>query len=211
MKLGRFFRAIATLSCLGVSLPAHALPVTFLYSGSIFAMDSPYPGISVGDAMVFEIFADNGGSSLAGQTWDNSDYRGARLTLGSGSLIVDYDADLGLCCLPLGDGFAATTDASGNVTILALFDLLNANGPVYLSDVIASYNHPASPEAVAALYYEVFPGALFDRTVFRSGASDSMWTVRETPAQVPLPSAGILLVFTLAAIGFTRKNRKRFH
>ena len=101
--------AAAAVAALSISA-AQASPFHFTYTGTIASASTP--GVSAGDIFTLTVTADNGGTSLANQTWDYSSLQG--LTIHTGSYIGTYSK-----AWESSGGFA--TDASGNLDFVSFF------------------------------------------------------------------------------------------
>jgi PEP-CTERM motif len=109
MKLKICFIGAALLSAVGINSGARAEPVALDYSDVVTF--TTIAGTNIGDKVSFEIFANNGGTSLLSQTWSASEVTSATITIGS------YSATLsgGL----LGSFGSFETNAAGQLSVLS--------------------------------------------------------------------------------------------
>src|SRR5262249_27320918 len=106
---GRTF-GVALMMAIGSCGAAHAVTVELHYSGVVSAAN--IAGVSVGDAIIFDVFADNGGAGLNSQTWLASDVTSATFQAGS------YSATTSGPLIISGGGFS--TDSLGQLATLSL-------------------------------------------------------------------------------------------
>jgi hypothetical protein len=62
---------------------AQAFPVELSFSGTVTASPFLPPGVNVGNTITFDVFADNGGTSLISQTWTASQITSATIQAGT--------------------------------------------------------------------------------------------------------------------------------
>jgi hypothetical protein len=129
--------AAALLIAIGWCSAAQAVPVELEFSGIVSGTNSVLPSsVSLGDSITFDVFADNGGTSLDSQTWSVTNITSATIKAGSysattsGSFInpsfgsFSTNASGQLATLDF-QGTQNGTDTNGN-TILG-YRMLNAN------------------------------------------------------------------------------------
>jgi hypothetical protein len=170
--------------------PADASVVDFQYRGTVQSAGTP--GISAGDSFTINVFADNGSSSLAYQTWESYDI--LYFTLQSGIYSATYTA------LVPGDGFA--TDGTGNVYI----DFFGGTA----SNSVNTDNFGTSTDTFAGLYANAFCDTLqrcnqITGTLYNVPAQ---WTVTEVAA-VPEPSTWEMMILGFCGVGFMAYRRKQ--
>src|SRR6476660_349105 len=90
-----------------------ASPVQFDFLSTCCGNGSTIPGTAPGQPFTISIIADNGNSSLASQTWATGDFISATASI---------DAVYNALYSASGAFFSATTDISGLVTSISLFD-----------------------------------------------------------------------------------------
>lgn len=190
MKLGLniVFAAVAIFGATFRS--ADASVVDFQYQGTVQSAQTP--GISAGDLFTINVFADNGSSSLAYQTWESYDIQ--YFTLQSGSYSATYSA------LVPGDGFA--TDGTGNIYI----DFFGGTA----SNSVNTDNFGTSTGTFAGLYSNAFCDTLQrcnQITGFLYGVPEQ-WTVTEVAA-VPEPSTWAMMLLGFCGLGFMAYRRKQ--
>ncbi len=120
MKKFRKILAIVAGCSIFAATSASAATVTFEFVSTV--RTSGIPGVAAGDDLVFRVFADNGGSSLASQSWSGLNYLGATADVGNGAYTASFDSTLFFST-----SFSASTDALGNVSAFSLNDATSGN------------------------------------------------------------------------------------
>lgn len=92
---------------------AHAVPVSFVFSGTVRAA-AFYSPVAAGDTATFTVTMDNGGTGLASQTWTLADLQSFTMDFGNGELVTTFFSPFGGGVINAGVDFA--TDASGTLT-----------------------------------------------------------------------------------------------
>lgn len=197
-----FFLVVATKS--------FSAPVVFSLS-TVVEGRAEVSGVNEGDTALIEIFADNGNSGLANQSWDASlfHYLGARVTISGGAKVYGFDNKLdgwpALWTCPLSggaEGMCMSTDSLGSVDNFYLVDLYSPDpNPVlpdfrpYEGPVIG---HSATDGIVVSdrgiSIWDLFENGESGVIDLRAKGAES-WTV----ATVPLPAA--LPAFLAVLIG----------
>jgi hypothetical protein len=190
---------LAVLSC-GA---AQAAPVELQYSGIVGDSSYGYPtGVSLGDTITFDVFADNGGTGLDSQTWTWSDITSATITAGTYSATtsgpVSGGSDSGT------PDYAFDTNASGQL-IYVYFGTFQNGTDTNGNSTFAYYM-----EGLNDLWY-VFGSS--GGPVGSFGAIDppngdnttiSLTSATPLPATLPLFAGGLGMIGLLGA----RKRRK---
>lgn len=170
---------------------ALAAPVEFTFTSSIAS--SAIPGVAVGDTLTLTLLADNGGSSLASQTWTIGNLISGHLSVGSYS--QSYTD--GWFSAP---GFVAfATDAAGSLTTT------NFYGTTY------SANHVDSFGSGPGVY--LYSNAIQDHSSrlayeITNLPTTSAWTVAMAPA-VPEPETYAMLLAGVGLMGAIARRRQR--
>ena len=151
------------------------------------------PGIVVGETVTFDVFADNGGSSILNQTWTLSNI--SYFTVRAGSYLASYSTPY-----PSGSGFS--TDALGNVSSVQFYGTSSTShntdnfSDLFVGDYLLSsgefYDSLNRFNAIANL-------ADFLDT--------SHWTVTQVAA-VPELSTWAMMLLGFAGMGFVAYRRK---
>jgi hypothetical protein len=95
-----------------------ASPVQFDFLSTCCGTGSSFPGTAPGQPFTISIIADNGNSSLASQTWATGDFISATASI---------DAVYNALYSASGALFSATTDISGQVASINLFDAVGSD------------------------------------------------------------------------------------
>lgn len=90
---------------------------------------SEYAEASAGDPLKYVVALDNGGSSITSQTWLPADLMSVTFYANNGAINIEFDSQ------PPRISESFTSDASGNLTIVAQFGALNS---VNASNITAS-------------------------------------------------------------------------
>jgi hypothetical protein len=189
MKLGLNIVFAAVVIFGATFRSADASVVDFQYQGTVQSPGTP--GISAGDSFTINVFADNGSSSLAYQTWES--YNILYFTLQSGTYSATYSA------LVPGDGFA--TDGTGKIYI----DFFGGTA----ADSVNTDNFGTSKGTLAGLYANGFCDTLQrcnQITGFLYNVP-AQWTVTQIAA-VPEPSTWAMMILGFAGIGFVAYRRR---
>ncbi len=195
------------MRCLGAALlvtvswyeAAQAAPVELQFSGiaqSPYGANAMTPGVSPGDMIIFDVFADNGGTSLDSQSWGAADVVSASIQAGS------YSAStMGPATILFSGGF--TTDVSGELATLSIgmFQYgtdtnLDPKFVYYmdqLNDIWYAYNSDGN---LVSSFGAVSPPDISNTTI-------SLVSATPLPAALPLFAGG------LGAMGLLGWRRKR--
>jgi len=178
------------LAVISGSTAAEAAPVVLTYSGTV-AAGSPNPSVHTGDAITFKVFADNGGSSLASQSWALTDITGATIQAGTYSASVSGAVDVIF-------GSNIQTDASGHL--------------ITLSFGVGQHGTDSAGLTGEFLFFMGFNdfwynplGAGFGATSLPDNSHTTIALVAATPVPATLP----LLAAALGGLGFIAWRRKQ--
>lgn len=171
-----------------------AVPVELEYSGVV--NDSTTPGVSVGDTITFDVFADNGGASLNSQSWSWTNLTSATIEAGSYSATTSG---------PVSGGFGGfSTDASGQLITLYFGTIQNGtdtNGNPTFAYYMDSSNDIWYASNNDFTSYTSF-GALSPPNI--DNTSISLVSSTPLPAALPLFAGGLGMIGLIAG----RKKRK---
>ncbi|CAH0352401.1 hypothetical protein [Aquabacterium sp. CECT 9606] len=189
--MNRFLVACAASVLTFATASAHAELVNFTYTTTISS--SSIAGVSPGDQLTIQLLADNGGSSLASQSWTIGDIISGHLTAGS------YEQNYVDGWYSLDSWVAFTTNASGSLTSTEFY------GTTY------SANHTDSFGNGGQVY--LFNGAFqdyFGQLAFQSGALSTDTSDWKVALAVPEVSTVELMVAGLSVLAFAlRRGKKR--
>lgn len=198
MRRRRQFRALVVCTALGAALatPASAIPVVFRWDavladpGGIGGL--PIPGVSDGDPVVLLVFADNGGTDLIAQTWNNADITRGELTAGAtGAYRATYFPPTGF-----GDP-VFQTDGTGQVSNARLVFLGTLN-PANTDSLGSSQQLPSLARNLAG---SSTGSSLFWGTPAFDTFDESRWSV------VPEPATSTLVAIGLVGLATRRRGR----
>ncbi len=190
---------MAILALLGIFWGANALAVPVKFTGTSIldgfdgaGSDIDIPGTAFGDTITVTVIADNGGASLASQSWSDTDIVSAVLQIGS--YTASYSA-------PYVSFAGFGTDAAGNVSSV---QFVHCCAPPFGS---ATDNFGTSNTGV------LFANAVVDtqgRASFWSGPNyfhdqPDHWSVQL--AGVPVPATLALFGLGLLGLGWSKRQR----
>ena len=169
---------------------AQAGPVKFTYTGTVGYASTP--GVNVGDTYTLSVYADNGGSSLANQTWGYDDLQGFTIQSGSysGSYSKVWESSTGF-----------STDGDGNVVYVAFYGTSGASNN---TDNFGSWTGDT-----------VFgDGAFYDFFGRGNGLSTdlqdpTLWHVSAVGGAVPEPASWALMLGGFGFVGGAMRSRRR--
>ncbi len=184
--------ALTTALASTVAVAAYAAPVTLTYEGVVSSTD--LANSNVGDAFSISMVFDNGGTSLASQSWDASHFVSVTSTTSSGYSVFG-DTLMG--------GFATVqTDAAGLLSVLNIspieFSGSDVNGQTFFEIYLNSHNR--------VLYYTDALGA---QTGDAIGAETppNLSNTTISISTVPLPAALPLLLAGLGLLGYSGRRK----
>jgi hypothetical protein len=186
----RFFGTLAGALLLA-STASQAAPVELAFSGTV--MDSSIPGATNGDAMTFDVFANNGGANLISQTWTFRDITSATTQAGTYSATAAGPQ--------LAGAFGSfSTNASGQLQTLDFFGLQNGSDTKGSSTFAYTMNGRNNIwfTAVGESFGASSPPSITNTTI----------SLVSTPL-TPLPAALPLFATGLGALGLLGWRRKR--
>ena len=186
---GRVAVAGLLLLAVGYDKAAQATPIVLEFKSQV--INSLAPGIVVGDTADLRVFADNGGTGLASQSWDSTDIQFATMNIGS---------------------YAAAT--SGAITGTAAFGTDALGHLATLSVAIQQSGSDSNGNSIFNIDLLGTNNVWFgnNATLFLAAQAATVNTVTiAAVAATPLPAALPLLVSSLAGLGFAcaRRNRPR--
>lgn len=170
-----------------------ANPVMFTFTGYITSAQTP--GVSDGDTYVLKLLADNGGTSLANQTWSYADLQGFTIDVGSyhGSYSTPYyDGEVGF-----------QTDAGGVLTYAVMYGTADTSvNSDNFGNFVGDYVFGDGG------FYDLFFNSNQQGANFQD---PSNWTVAMAPAQgaVPEPASWALLVAGFGMVGGAMRSRRK--
>ena len=191
--LNRLFTlaTLCLLCAIGPAFTASAIPVVFRWDVTVPVNGSTFPEVQPGEVLEVLVFADNGGTDLLGQTWDNADINRTELAAGSYTgTITGVTA--------FGDP-VFETDGSGNFT--RTFPLYNnATGIDSLGgpNGITLQRNTLGTSAVGA-------SLLWDFSLDGDLGDPAQWTA----TVVPEPSTALLVLLGLSGLGAAERRRVR--
>jgi hypothetical protein len=172
---------------------AQAIPVELQYSGIV--SDTTVTGVSPGDTITFDVFADNGGSSLISQTWSVTDITSATITAGT------YSATTSGPVSGLSSG-SFTTNSSGFLATLSFSALFQNGTDTNGATLFSYYMNGGNP-----IWFEETFGNSFNANVVPNIDNTTISLVpTPLPAAFPLFATGI---GGLGLLGWRRKRKAR--
>ncbi len=178
---------VAVAGCVSFATQAYSTTFDFVYTDAIATASTP--GIAVGDTFTANLFLNNGGSTVASQSWTASQTSGFTIT--AGSYFATYS-------LVWQSDFSFTTDASGNVSFVRFWgtdygshntDRFGTwNGDTVFGDASFVDSQGLSNTIAAATFNNV-----------------GQWTLG-APVATPIP--GALLLFGPGLAGFAVVRRR---
>ena len=186
----RYFAAPMTAFMLLATTAAQASPVQFTYTGVIGSASTP--GVNAGDTYTLTALADNGGTSLANQSWSYADLQGFTIDVGT------YHASYSKVWESSG-GF--TTDASGNVSWVAFY------GTSYSSNNMDNFGSWTGD-------YVYGDGAFYDyfsryNTLSTNLQDASRWSVAAATTPAPEPASWAMMLGGFGMIGGALRARRK--
>jgi hypothetical protein len=176
------------------STAAHAVPVELAFSGTVSS--STVPGVSSGDAITYDVFADNGGASLILQTWSFNDITSATMQAGTYSATTSGPQTTFPGALPGSGSFS--TNASAQLRTLNFRSEQNGSDTNGNSSFIYYMN------GFNNIWYTNPP-----MTVPSFGAISPPSITNTTISVVPLPAALPLFASGIGGLGLLGWRRKR--
>ena len=182
------------------STAAHAVPVELSFSGTVTSSPFLPPGATVGAPITWNVFADNGGTSLSSQTWTASQITSTAIQAGtysattSGPQITFPNFGMSI------SGFGSfSTDASGHLQFLQIRGDQNGSDSNGNSSFVYFMNAGPAP----AIWF-INPAQTQSISV---GSPPSIENT--TISQVPLPAALPLFASGIGGLGLLGWRRKR--
>ncbi|HEX4365250.1 MAG TPA: PEP-CTERM sorting domain-containing protein [Rhodopila sp.] len=192
----KFLLAAAIIGSAAVTSTANASPVVFVYTDTVGSTN--IPGLAAGSPLTIDVFADNGSSSLASQSWNGGQTNGFTVTAAGYS--ASFSEVFSFSNAPNQNVF--DTDASGNVVG---FTFQGTDGNSVNSDNFDSWIGDTV----------VYGFGLTDDVGYFLDAKDipantAHWTVQFLPTSVPEPLTLSLFGAGLAgAVAMRRRKAKR--
>lgn len=188
---------LSALICALFAHTAAATPVRFTWTSTVDDITPAIaiPGVDFGEAVTVEVVVDNGGNSLASQTWLGSDIRLARLAIDT------YTANFVDGFIPVGTQPVFETDASGELTSVLFVGTvpspLNSDSLSGTEGVRLLNNSVQASNGGDAYFVDRFVGP----------DPDDLIGWDRTPEFVPEPTTALLLL-GFAALGIpTRRSQ----
>ena len=164
---------------------------TVIFEWQSISENSTLPGLNNGDPITINVFADNGGSSLLSQTWNNADISFATLTAGSYQATYFPPTNFG--------DPVFETDAAGNASSSRLVFA----GPLNPSN----FDTQGGSAQVPFLARNIAGTSLANTIAWEFPAGDTFDETNWTVSAVPVPAAVWLFGSGLAGLaGMARRK-----
>ncbi len=187
----RSYTLIAAAAAIATGQAAQAAVFDFTFTDTISSASTP--GINVGDTFTVHLFADNGGSSAANQTWNLADLQG--FTIHAGTYSASYST---VFESPATGNFQ--TDAAGVVTSVQFFGTSNSSNN---TDNFGSWTADTVFGDASFLDY-LGRGNTIAASTFTNA---DQWTVG-LAGTVPEPASWALMLIGFGAAGSALRGRR---
>lgn len=189
---------VAAALC-AASTAASALPVALNYSGTVDS-GTTLPGVSINDALAFELVVDNGGTSLENQVWDSGDFVSMSVTAGPNYSFFSDTLNTSI----VSNG-SISTDGAGMLSSLFVSPFRMSGPDSQGNDFFEVYMN--SFNAVLYITDEFGGQGAFIRAVAPPTTQNTTIAFAEGATQVPLPGAAGLLALGAGALAALRRRK----